>query len=185
MPTCKNPLKLILLTFVLAACRESVTPMAPPTVHDARGELLAIRQGGRDGDFILEPRLAGCYHVEVSRVGGSFPYTWLPNSVELSRNDSRCCAPGSGRYSVGWNVDSGTDFLGGSWSEARNGDVRIAFGYGGVLAFELRRDGDHLVGSATNDSPVRGHSKIHPPVTLSPMPCDGLEFRFEPVSTND
>ena len=165
----------------LVGCAAPDTPNDPPLVHGAARELTKPRRYSSPEKFIHEPRLAGCYRVEVVNSGGSFPYAWIPSVVELTTDASpRCCAPGSGRFTVGWSEDPRIQFLGAQWSEATNGNVHVSFGYGGILAFRLRRAGFGLVGSATNDSPSRGHDMVHPNISLTPTTCEGTKFVYEP-----
>jgi hypothetical protein len=166
----------------VTGCASPELPSYPPLVHNAKRELEQPRHSSSPEVLLHEPRLAGCYTVTLIHSGGSFPYASIPDVLELTTNDSpRCCGPGAGWYSVGWNEDSRAQFLGGQWSEATNGNVHVTFGYGGTLEFRLRRAGARLAGSATNDSPNRGHDKVHPPVTLSPTSCQGRKFLYEPV----
>src|SRR5689334_393543 len=120
-----DAMALLLATLAVTGCASPELPPDPPRVHDARRELMQATRSGSSEIVLHEPRLAGCYTVTLIESGGSFPYKSIPAVVELTTNDSlRCCGPGAGWYTVGWNEDSRAPFLGGQWSEATNGNVR-------------------------------------------------------------
>lgn len=172
---------ILMATLAVIGCSGPELPPFPPIVHDAKRELADSGPRSSREQFLRVPRLAGCYEVALRHSGGTFPYGWIPDVLELTTDDNpRCCGPASGWYSVGWNEESRAQFLAGQWSEATNGNVHVSFGYGGILEFRLRRDGSRLVGSASNDSRSRGHDKVHPHVVLSRTSCLGRKFRYRP-----